>query len=165
MKALIFIPDKEKNSVRTAVICDSAILRAKDPFFVPDARPWRGWILRGVRIDRLGKSIKPEFASRYYNEALTAVHSFTSLDEYEASRWCRDGSLIVSEPVNASALTGTSKAEIDDVISFFSRSMTLKTGDMVFIADMENAFHLDSPPSNMEVQSVNGFPPMKYKIR
>ncbi len=56
-------------------IPDSALCNAGKPFFIPDfANKFEAYLAPVVKINRLGKSIAPRFASRYYAEWASAVH-------------------------------------------------------------------------------------------
>lgn len=166
MKALVFYKEKNGEEISGA-ICGSAIIREKEPFFLPDDhRRWQRMTLRGVRIDRLGKGIRPEFADRYYNECLTAVHPFSAEDDFDATRWCRDGSLIVSRTAPAQAISPDMHTTINNLIARFSYSMTFKTGDLILIGSptIEAPF-IELGSQNIEIEGKNGFPPMRLKIR
>ena len=124
MKALLYI--RKGSEASTGAICDSAICRQRDPFFVPDDRTWLGIPLVGVRIDRLGKNIRHNFAEKYYTDTVTAVHAYTEEAEDTASRWARDCALTVSDPGKKDDMAPEVKNLIDRMISVFSFSSTLK---------------------------------------
>lgn len=153
-------------SGQIAVVPDSAMVRCREPFFLPDDRPWKAIPLMGVRIDRLGKGIATEYANRYYNECLTAVHPF-ALSESEdcASRWSRDGALILSETVSSETLNADLRCRINRMISAVSSYATLKTGDLILIADTDRMFNLNSESCNYMVEPHLGLPGMKLKVR
>lgn len=164
MKALVAYND-DSGVMCTALIPDSALTRCRDPFFVPDDRPWKAMVLRGVRIDRLGKGIAARFAANYYNECMTAVHPYaTGAPDGMAACWGRDGALVVSDTVPVSDIPDSVRERIDGLIAYFSESATLKTGDLVLIASPE---HLDIQMKSYDiaVESLDGFPQMKLKIR
>ncbi len=165
MKALIYFPDR-KGRERTALICDSAVTRAKDPFFVPDDRRWTGIVLRGVRIDRLGKGVAPEFADRYYSECLTAVHPEATDDaEGGAERWGRDGALVISEAIISDNLDPTFRDTINSLVARFSDSIMLKTGDLVLVASPDAQFDIEARSYNIEIPEACGCPGFRLKIR
>lgn len=165
MKALIYFPDREGSS-QTSLICDSAVTRAKDPFFVPDDRSWTGIIMRGVRIDRLGKGVAPEFADRYYSECLSAVHP-DAVDDSEggAERWGRDGAIVIGDPAPAAGLDPRFKLLIDSLIARFSDAIILKTGDLIMVADDETRFDIENRSYNIEIPEACGCPGFRLKIR
>lgn len=165
MKAIIdYHP--ERKTRQTALVCDSALTRAKDPFFVPNDQRWYGMPLRGVRIDRLGKGIEERFANRYYSECLTAVHPYTdSTTELDVDRWGRDGSLVISETISADNLSAEEKMKIDHLVSEFSKNMTLKTGDLILTGSTEDCFVLEQRSYNIDIPPVDGYPGFRLKIR
>jgi acylpyruvate hydrolase len=141
---------------------DSAILPKGNPFFIPE---WTDDIHYEVelvlRIDRLGKHISKEFASRYYGAVGLGI-DFTARDVQEELKkkglpWEKakgfDGSAVVSQefiPVeeleksnmqfslqkNGDVVqTGNSHDMIfdfDAIITYVSKFMTLKIGDLIF---------------------------------
>lgn len=46
---------------------DSAMIRTGKPLFIPDDSPYRLFISPGFKISRLGKTITPKFARRYFD--------------------------------------------------------------------------------------------------
>ena len=152
------------NNVEPVVFtkADSALLKDRKPFFVPD------WCERVdfeaelvVRICRLGKCIPERFAHRYY-DAVTVGVGFTARDVLERLRaggmpWELatgfDGSAAIGQWVDKAAFldvaslcfrldvngetaqegyTGDMLCPIDGLIAYISRFFTLKTGDMIF---------------------------------
>lgn len=167
MKALVYISDNIQTS---AIVPDSATLRAVNPFFPPFEGRWMGRVLRGVRIDRLGKGISRRFAHRYYSRAVSAVHPFADGESArpDAFAFGRDGALIVSDPVEIApdSLSGQYKELIDNLIEYFSNQITLKTGDLVLAGlNDEPAAGLDSPPADFNVARLGSFPAFRLKIR
>ncbi len=139
---------------------DSALLKDKKPFFIPDDMgriDYEGELV--VRICKLGKSIPERFAPRYY-DAVTVGLDFTARDlQQEARRkglpWtiCKgfDGSAIIGDwlPVQGdirklhfrldkngetvqTAVASEMLFSVDQLISYLSRFFTLKTGDLLF---------------------------------
>ena len=141
---------------------DSALLKDRKPFFVPD------WCKRVdyeteivVRICRLGKSIPERFAHRYY-DAVTVGIDFTARDLQQKLRaagqpWelCKgfDGAAAIGDWVPVEKLrdvqalhfhldiNGTTVQEgctsdmlyrVDELIAYISRFFTLKTGDLLY---------------------------------
>jgi 2-keto-4-pentenoate hydratase/2-oxohepta-3-ene-1,7-dioic acid hydratase in catechol pathway len=141
---------------------DSAILPKGNPFFIPD---WTSDVHYEVelvlRIDRLGKHISKEFATRYYGAVGLGI-DFTARDVQEELKkkglpWEKakgfDGSAVVSpdfipiEELNANQIEfsmkkngtlvqhGASSDMIFDfnaIIAYVSQYMTLKIGDLIF---------------------------------
>ena len=141
---------------------DSALVTGNRPFFYPDFSSMVHYELEVVlRIDRLGRSIEEKYASRYYNEIALGV-DFTARDlqnrmkekglPWEIAKGF-DYSAPVSEffPVPELGdvhklsfrldLNGKTVQEgntslmifsFEKIISYVSRFMTLKTGDLIF---------------------------------
>ncbi|MBQ8046789.1 MAG: fumarylacetoacetate hydrolase family protein [Prevotella sp.] len=141
---------------------DSALLKDRKPFFVPDGLgrvDYEAELV--VRISRLGKSIPERFASRYY-DALTVGIDFTARDlqhrlrseglPWEMSKGF-DGAAAVGEWVGVGELPGVDGLNfrldvngttvqqgcsadmlfgIDRLISLLSVHFTLRQGDLVF---------------------------------
>lgn len=163
MKAVVYINDDATS--RTALVCDSAIQRCKDPFFVPDGGAWFASVMRGVRIDRLGKNIGRKFADRYYTECVTAVHPFDIDGPNDpVDRWGRDGALVVSNGAPVDAMAATAKNAIDEKIELCSRNMTLKTGDIILV-DTDRKFEIPHASANFDIEAENGFPELRFKVR
>jgi 2-keto-4-pentenoate hydratase/2-oxohepta-3-ene-1,7-dioic acid hydratase in catechol pathway len=139
---------------------DSALLKDRKPFFVPDDMgriDYEGELV--VRICRLGKSVPERFAHRYY-DAVTVGLDFTARDMQQAARaagmpWtiCKgfDGSAIIGEwlPLTGDVQSlhfrldkngetvqrgyaGDMLFTVDALIAYISRFFTLKTGDLLF---------------------------------
>lgn len=141
---------------------DSALLKDRKPFFVPDFMgriDYEAELV--VRICRLGKSIPQRFAHRYY-DAVTLGVDFTARDmqrrlrekgmPWELSKGF-DGSAAIGEwvdigrfrdiqsinlrlDINGStvqqACTGYMIFAVDELISYISKYFTLKTGDLIY---------------------------------
>jgi 2-keto-4-pentenoate hydratase/2-oxohepta-3-ene-1,7-dioic acid hydratase in catechol pathway len=141
---------------------DSAILKNNKPFFLPDFSSEINYETEVVvKISKLGKSIEPKFASRYYDEVtvgidITAPDLQAKLSKarlpWEISK-CFDGAAPVGKFIPASAFrdinsmnfrleingnvvqqsnTADMIFSINEIISFVSRFFTLKTGDLIF---------------------------------
>lgn len=141
---------------------DSALLRERRPFFIPDFADrfdYEAEIV--VRICRLGRHIEERFAHRYY-DAVTVGIDFTARDlqqklRAEGKPWalCKgfDNSagigqfISMKEVENVQDLhfrldingqtvqrgwTGDMIFTIDRIISFASKFFTLKTGDLLY---------------------------------
>lgn len=141
---------------------DSALLKDRKPFFVPDFMgriDYEAEVV--VRICRLGKSIPQRFAHRYY-DAVTLGIDFTARDMQQELRkkglpWdlCKgfDGSAAIGEwvdinkfrdiqaihfhlDINGSTVQDACASEmlysVDELIAYISRYFTLKTGDLIY---------------------------------
>jgi len=141
---------------------DSALLKNGRPFFVPDfAERFDYETEIVVRINRQGRSVSERFAHRYY-DAITVGIDFTARDlqsklrseglPWELSKGF-DGSACVGTFIPASEIpnvqdlrfhldidgttvqegwTGDMLFSIDNIITYVSRFLTLKTGDLLF---------------------------------
>lgn len=141
---------------------DSALLKDRKPFFVPDFMgriDYEAEVV--VRICRLGKSIPQRFAHRYY-DAVTLGIDFTAREMQQELRkkglpWdlCKgfDGSAAIGEwvdinkfrdiqaihfllDINGSTVQDACTSEmlysVDELIAYISRYFTLKTGDLIY---------------------------------
>lgn len=142
---------------------DSALLTGGKPFFIPDFTErceYETEIV--VRISRLGRSIAPRWAHRYY-DAVTVGIDFTARDLQQRLRtqglpWelCKgfDGSAVLGRFIPLTALersiqdlhfhldiNGQTVQEgcssdmlyrVDELISYISQYFTLKTGDLLY---------------------------------
>lgn len=139
-------------------IPDSCISRSGNPFFVPDTgSEYMAFPSAAFRICKLGKSIAPRFASRYYDEA-TLGFSVVALDILRTLRteglpWthavafdrsCLLGDFIPADQfrqipefsISCRDLTSSysavySSVGIDTIISLISADNTIKTGDII----------------------------------
>lgn len=141
---------------------DSALLKDRKPFFVPD---WCEQVDYEtelvVRICRLGKGIPRQFAHRYY-DALTVGIDFTARDLQRQLRakgqpWeiCKgfDGSAVIGQWIEKEQwrdiqnvnfhldINGTTVQKgcssdmiygVDELIAYISKFFTLKTGDLLY---------------------------------
>jgi acylpyruvate hydrolase len=143
---------------------DSAILAHRHPFYLPDwSQEIHYEVELLVRISKLGKSIAPEFAHRYY-DAISLGIDFTARDiqaevKAKGHPWEKakafDGSAVISRewlPLDSNqkgvlnkhfrlerngevVQQGKSKDmlfDIDQLIAYVSKFMTLKLGDVIF---------------------------------
>ena len=142
---------------------DSALLTGGKPFFIPDFTErceYETEIV--VRISRLGRSIAPRWAHRYY-DAVTVGIDFTARDLQQRLRtqglpWelCKgfDGSAVLGRFIPLTALersiqdlhfhldingqtvqtghTADMLHPVDGLVSYISRFFTLKTGDLIY---------------------------------
>lgn len=141
---------------------DSAILKDRKPFFIPDFSNEIHYETElVVRINRLGKNIAPRFAHRYY-DAVTVGIDFTARDlqrkfREEGHPWelCKgfDSSAAIGAfvPVDRfkdiqqlnfslqidgkevqAGCTADMLFKVDDIIAYVSQFVTLKIGDLLF---------------------------------
>jgi acylpyruvate hydrolase len=141
---------------------DSALVRNNYPFFIPDFSSEIHYECEIVfRISKLGKTIREKFAKNYIDAVALGI-DFTARDLQEKCKtkglpWeiskAFDGSAPVSEfillkefqgagdlhfnlDLNGktvqSAHSGEMVFSIEKIISYVSRFMTLKTGDLIF---------------------------------
>lgn len=140
---------------------DSSVLRSGNPFFVPDFdTEFKAFPSIAVRIDRLGKSIAPRFASRYFSEvtAGVAVAATGLLEKLRSDgmpwdravafdRSCFIGDYVSSEKLieegGMNVICGQTTQKIrledmrygiEDIIARVSMTNTLKTGDIILVA-------------------------------
>jgi len=141
---------------------DSSLLKKNKPFFLPDFSSDIHYELEVVvKISKLGKSISPKFAPRYYDE-ITAGIDITARDiqarlsksllPWEISKGF-DGSAPIGEFIPVSTAGDIRNLDfhleingrivqqgntsdmifgVDELISYVSRFFTLKTGDLIF---------------------------------
>ena len=141
---------------------DSALLKDKKPFFLPEELGQVDYETElVVRICRLGKTIPQRFAHRYY-DAVTCGIDFTARDLQRKCRekglpWtlCKgfDGAAVIGEWVPVEKfrdiqaihfhldINGTTVQEgctsdmlygVDELIAYISQWFTLKTGDLIY---------------------------------
>lgn len=154
------IPDSHKRPA-WYFLPDSALINSGKPFFIPEfADTIEAIPVWAVRISRLGKSILPRFAHRYYSEIAPAIHFRAPRlkEELEAEglpydmAYGFDRSLVMGEFLpsdgrdNSTLLLKRNSKEvaacrlgelpysIDDIISAISSQNTLKMGDLIIPA-------------------------------
>lgn len=140
---------------------DSAILQRGKAFFIPDFSNDVHYELEiVVKINRLGKNIEERFAHRYYNEVNLGI-DFTARDlqaeckkkglpwekakAFDGSaplgQWMKletlgDGPLTLELKKNGETVQRSDSSQmifsIDQLISYVSRFVTLKIGDLIF---------------------------------
>lgn len=141
---------------------DSSLLKKNKPFFLPDFSDEIHYETEVViKISKLGKSIEPRFAYRYYDEVTVGI-DITARDlqrklslqrlPWELSKGF-DGAAPLGEFVPVSAFSDIANLDfrleingkivqkgntsdmifsIDELISYISGFCTLKTGDLIF---------------------------------
>lgn len=126
---------------------ESALIRAGQPFFVPDwAERFEAEVMFTIRIHRLGRYIAPQFASRYYSEATLGVN-FEARDRLDAlkekglpwdlaigfdqsaaiGRFCPIENLLEKSNMISGDL-------INEGVAMSSRFYTLKSGDLLMFS-------------------------------
>jgi len=146
---------------------DSALVIRNRPFFYPDfSSTIHHEIEIVLKINRLGKSIPKEFAARYFSEIALGV-DFTARDIQSECRkkglpWEISKGFDYSAPVskflpvtefhdihnldfwldlNGKTVQAGNTSDLifsfEDIISYVSRFMTLKTGDLIFTGTPE----------------------------
>lgn len=129
---------------------DSALVLRDNPWFVPDdgaPGQWAARLFAGAVIHRLGRSIAPRFASRYYDRLVLCAHT-DNPDAPKPLAWCRDGAIIVGDtqidvsdqswcPMvlidGGAAIDMPDRQAFDTAVSAVSKYMTLRTGDIVLL--------------------------------
>lgn len=123
---------------------ESALIRAGQPFFVPDwDAHFEAEVMFTIRIHRLGRYIAPQFAARYFSEATLGVN-FVARDKLDALSakglpWDLatgfDQSAAVGSFYPIEHLLGEENLISTDVIhegiATCSRYYTLKSGDLL----------------------------------
>ncbi len=155
----------DNDHMSVTLMADSAFLRNRQPYFIPDHAPRFGALpVVAFRVGRLGKCIARRFAHRYI-DALSPAFIVLPLDDNNTPLDCHgmaaalDGGLLMGEwtTVDTSAqlpatawsnadATGTITGDdliVDphDAVTFLSQYCTLKMGDIVCIPAAGN------PPS------------------
>ena len=115
-------------------IPDSSIIRSGNPFFVPDFdQRFIALPSVAVKICRLGKSVAPRFASRYYDE-ITLGFSVVAADrlrKFIPVEECGEEFVINAGGDELKWKLDSAWRHIDEIISEISRGCTIKTGDII----------------------------------
>ena len=163
------------------VLHETVLLITKRPFFIPDfTKDCKAQLCYAVKIDRLGRSIHPQFSHRYYNPHYIAlgVH-FIARDLFQELKSQNKPTEIAVGFDNAVAISEAGKVDlmddtlheytidsemfltIDHQISRISSYYTLKQGDiLLFPVDSEEFGvnidnHITLLMQNQEVMSFN----------
>jgi acylpyruvate hydrolase len=141
---------------------DSSLILNNKPFFLPDfSEDIHHELELVIKIDRLGKHIQPEFARRYYSQVALGI-DFTARDIQKKCKeqglpWEKakafDGSAPLSRFLKLTELGGLENLHyelkvngelrqsgepshmlfhVDHLISYLSKYMTLKIGDLIY---------------------------------
>ena len=177
-----------EESLQGYLMADSSILYSGRPFFLPDfAQRFVATPALVVRTGRLGKSIAPKFAHRYWN-AFTAGFSVRAEDSDQPALSVLDrafdGAAIVGDWVEtatvADALHETVELLIDgevvarhcladmlrpldELLSGVSVRCSIKMGDLLFTGDAGPGHVL--APGNRLTALVGGKPVLDVKVR
>lgn len=168
MKVLVISECRDKKC-RVECGSDSAILRYGEPVFVPEpTEDWHSSIVPAVRISRLGMSIPENKARGYYSE-ITAFHLLVPASESVVegiSPYVLDRAFSPGEWINIDSLGNTARLNacvgaignsnddvtryshsfaiadlrIDHTISYLSRYITFKTGDILIYTQQKLDF-------------------------
>lgn len=162
---------------------DSSVVRDNRPVFLPEiSKRWRCDFMVGYLICRLGKSIAERFASRYY-DMMTLFARFVPLDIVAPegsttenwTAWATgfDGALAIGSWVDAATIKsvdiikpqcvslGAVPANINKSINLLSKSMVIKTGDIVippsplFSCDINIGDHVEAQINGQSVLHFN----------
>ncbi len=167
--------DVQEWEINWHMLQDSTVIRSDNPFFVPDFdTEFRLYPSLAIRIDRLGKSIAPKFAHRYYAQATLAatVRAENMLSGLRAKGlpWDKaisfDRSCMLGDfrPIeNLETAKGIFfhigdytreispagfKSDIDKIISLVSENNILKMGDIILLTGDESGIELE-PGQNL----------------
>lgn len=141
---------------------ETSIIKKNQPFFIPDfSNEIHHEVELIVKVNRLGKSILPEFSHKYYDEISLGI-DFTARDlqkdlKLNSLPWEKsksfDGSALIGKWVNKNKFNGVNDLNfhlmkndkivqkgnssemiwnIDELISEISKFFTLKIGDVIF---------------------------------
>lgn len=141
---------------------ETSIIKKNQPFFIPDfSNEIHHEVELIVKINRLGKSILPEFSHKYYDEISLGI-DFTARDlqkdlKLNSLPWEKsksfDGSALIGKWINKNKFSGVNDLNfhlmkndkivqkgnssemiwnIDELISEISKFFTLKIGDVIF---------------------------------
>ncbi|MDE6237088.1 MAG: hypothetical protein K2M45_04410 [Muribaculaceae bacterium] len=166
MKILAFLPSQYLTDLGATLpvapilsFPDSSIIKNGNPFFIPDFdTDFSTHIYFAIKISRLGKSIAPRFAERYYSEIAPALtvkaDNLLAILQRSGLPWTSavgfDKSVAIGEFINYSeedsftftihadgqeavSIPVPDKKNISDAIAEASRYNSLKMGDLILI--------------------------------
>lgn len=166
MKILAFLPSQYLTDLGATLpvapilsFPDSSIIKNGNPFFIPDFdTDFSAHIYFAIKISRLGKSIAPRFAERYYSEIAPALtvkaDNLLATLQRSGLPWTSavgfDKSVAIGEFINYSeedsftftihadgqeavSIPVPDKKNISDAIAEASRYNSLKMGDLILI--------------------------------
>jgi 2-keto-4-pentenoate hydratase/2-oxohepta-3-ene-1,7-dioic acid hydratase in catechol pathway len=136
---------------------DSSLLLKNRPLFIEDDKRFVCQVSPVIRIERLGKNIQEKFASLYYShisagliftpidilnrqiekslpwELATNYDNTSAVGDFFDKENLHDLSLKINDNISTMN-TDDWKFSINECISTISRNMTLRTGDLIFVA-------------------------------
>ena len=178
-------------SLPVSMATDSALVRKGTPLFIPDfARGWELHVEFYLTVTHLGKSIPARFAHRYFDgiglcARLLPPPHLMPLPHLDALTSNFDGAIcpgMMVIPVESFGQAESGQATIRistsagqelsipsgalhaaDTVSFISRYMTLKTGDMIILCDTT----LTTPvqPGLTFGADINGVPALNIRMK
>jgi 2-keto-4-pentenoate hydratase/2-oxohepta-3-ene-1,7-dioic acid hydratase in catechol pathway len=111
---------------------DTAVLKNGGAFYYPEfTKDLHYECELVVRIEKAGKHISTQFAHKYYTHVSLGI-DFTARDLQQE---CKEKGLpweIANGEIVQTGNTSDMIFSIDEIISYISRFMTLKTGDLIF---------------------------------
>lgn len=138
MKALVFVD----GGAAVRVLADSSLARNGQPWFLPDAGgEWKWSTARALRISRLGKGIRKEFAHRYV-DARTLLWLPGSSEPLAEADYM-DGAAVVGAwvPLTEGSLTEAER----ELIVRASALSTLKNGDILAVMESKTPVPIEGP--------------------
>lgn len=174
MKTLI-VESESSQALHVRQVPDSALLTGGRPLFLRDeVERVELTVMPAVRVSRLGLCVSPRFAPRYY-DALTLValncdrewseESLVADNALVVGRWLPvpQGPVAMASPDGAVAEWPDLRPAFDEAVSAVSRRSTLKTGDIIVLAQPSRRYEarLGSRPC----WSLDGTPALDFKIR
>ncbi|MFN5621860.1 MAG: fumarylacetoacetate hydrolase family protein [Flavobacteriales bacterium] len=172
---------------------DSALLPKGNPFYIPDwTNDVHYEVELVLRIDRLGKHITEEFAPRYFGSVGLGI-DFTARDVQEELKkkglpWEKakgfDGAAVISQEFvsidelpkeqiqftlakNGDVVQSGSSADMifnfNQIVSYVSRFMTLKIGDLIFTGTPSGVGKVN--PGDVLTGNLEGRPMFQVKVK
>lgn len=168
--------------LRYEVIADSALTLPGRPWFIPECGEAASWQLQpmlAVRISRLGKSISPKFAPRYFDAITVAFRlmplnsegmplvSVASIIDFgiELGQWtaaAEEGAITLNIAGNEIKLENLSE-KVSETIAEISKLATLKMGDTLLLPLPLHP--LEANEGAKFSATINGVPVMESHLR
>ena len=125
---------------RASLMTDSAMRPDHRPLFLP-VGDWICEIRPAIRIDRLGKAIAAKFARRYYANFTLVNYLRPTIYDNDFRYNTMDDAIVVGTwtPIDQADFTIDRNA-IDLLIEYLSTTMTFKTGDIIILPDVVDAY-------------------------
>lgn len=166
----------------TDIIPDSAIIKDRKPFFIPDfSQHWVLDVTLAYRIARLGKNVAEKFAHRYHDAMTLALRArpldFCDNEVQSAITTAFDGAVILGQwlPIPTDKITvdltingelyelDLSASHIDNAIAHLSRYFTLKIGDIIIAGNTTH--NIEPAIDNIVTATLNGIECLNFKIK